>query len=222
MPTVDRRGGVVDASSPNPSGGPNPGLAIKAPVRVATIGSNIVLSGLQTLDGVTLCAGDRVLVKDQTNAAQNGVYIAGSGTWLMAPDWLGPPNAVNAGVPGFLLTQRLLVAVAQGAINAGALFELASPGGKIDPGHDGDHVSIGGRADHNAGGVRRRRRRPFGVWVVRARVAMGSPVAHHPGAVDAARRHGRFLRGGHLARYAGAGATVVGEFHHRRIAADAD
>lgn len=60
--------------------------------RVATIGANITLAGSapNTLDGVTLVAGDLVLVKDQTTAAQNGVYVVQSlgtgltGTWVRA------------------------------------------------------------------------------------------------------------------------------------------
>lgn len=62
------------------------GLRVREPVRVATTG-NITLSGLQTIDGVTLQAGDRVLVWKQTNAAQNGVYVASSGTWTRASDF---------------------------------------------------------------------------------------------------------------------------------------
>lgn len=61
------------------------GLKVKPPVRVATTG-NITLSGIQTIDGVTLAAGDRVLVWKQTNAAQNGVYVVSSGAWSRASD----------------------------------------------------------------------------------------------------------------------------------------
>lgn len=48
--------------------------------RVATT-QNISLSGLQTVDGVSLVSGDRVLVKNQTNTNQNGTYTASSGAW---------------------------------------------------------------------------------------------------------------------------------------------
>lgn len=57
----------------------------KDSVRAATTG-NIVLSGLQTLDGVALQADDRVLVKDQTDPAENGLYAAGSGAWARTAD----------------------------------------------------------------------------------------------------------------------------------------
>jgi hypothetical protein len=55
------------------------GLDTKASVRVATSGSNITLSGTQTVDGVALSVGNRVLVKDQTTTSQNGIYVVSSG-----------------------------------------------------------------------------------------------------------------------------------------------
>ena len=62
----------------------------KQSVRVATT-ANITLSGLQTIDGVSVTAGMRVLVKDQTNAAENGIYDANASAWKRAVDadtWL--------------------------------------------------------------------------------------------------------------------------------------
>jgi hypothetical protein len=70
------------------------GVAIKAPCRVATIG-NITLDGLQTVDGIALAAGDRVLVKAQTNTAQNGVYVVSTGLWTRAPDFDGARDIVE-------------------------------------------------------------------------------------------------------------------------------
>jgi hypothetical protein len=61
-------------------------LAIKVPVQCATIGSNITLSGLQAIDGYTTLAGDRVLVKDQSNPSQNGPYNAQTGAWTRTVD----------------------------------------------------------------------------------------------------------------------------------------
>jgi hypothetical protein len=61
------------------------GLDVKASVLTATT-ANIALTGLQTIDGITVAANDRVLVKDQTTAAQNGVYLAQSGAWTRASD----------------------------------------------------------------------------------------------------------------------------------------
>lgn len=61
------------------------GLDVKASVVAATT-ANITLSGAQTIDGVSIVAGDRVLVKNQTNAADNGIYVAASGAWARSAD----------------------------------------------------------------------------------------------------------------------------------------
>lgn len=42
---------------------------------------NISLTGLQTIDGVLLVVGNYVLVKNQTNLVENGIYIVSSGSW---------------------------------------------------------------------------------------------------------------------------------------------
>jgi phage-related tail fiber protein len=56
-----------------------------ADVRVATT-ANITLSGIQTIDGVAVIVGDRVLVKNQTAGSENGIYIVASGVWVRAAD----------------------------------------------------------------------------------------------------------------------------------------
>lgn len=61
------------------------GLDAKQSVRVATTG-NISLSGTQSVDGVELSVGDRVLVKNQTTASANGIYLVASAAWTRAPD----------------------------------------------------------------------------------------------------------------------------------------
>ncbi|MEV0996860.1 hypothetical protein [Nonomuraea sp. NPDC050202] len=69
------------------------GISVKPAVRVATT-ANITLSGLQTIDGVSVQAGDRVLVKNQTTATQNGLYTAASGAWARTADALNPNTFV--------------------------------------------------------------------------------------------------------------------------------
>ncbi|OUW00825.1 MAG: hypothetical protein CBD16_06215, partial [Betaproteobacteria bacterium TMED156] len=57
------------------------GLDVKDSVRAATTGNITIASDLNvgdTIDGVTLADGDRVLLKDQTDASENGVYTAGA------------------------------------------------------------------------------------------------------------------------------------------------
>jgi hypothetical protein len=61
------------------------GYQIKQDCQIATT-VNITLSGLQTIDGYTTLAGDRVLVKNQTIAANNGIYSASSGVWTRTSD----------------------------------------------------------------------------------------------------------------------------------------
>jgi hypothetical protein len=92
-------------------------LDSKQSVRVATT-ANIALAGLQVLDGVTLLVGDRVLVKNQTVAKDNGIYIAAAPAWVRAPD-----ADTNAEV-----TSALLVSVEQGTTLADTRWQLVTDG----------------------------------------------------------------------------------------------
>lgn len=56
------------------------------PCRIATT-ENVSLSGLVTIGSVLVTGGDRVLVRAQSDASENGVYIAGQNAWSRAPDW---------------------------------------------------------------------------------------------------------------------------------------
>jgi hypothetical protein len=66
------------------------GLVPKASVKVATT-TSIALSGLILVDGITVANGDRVLVKNQGTASQNGIYVAAAGAWARATDFDGLP-----------------------------------------------------------------------------------------------------------------------------------
>jgi hypothetical protein len=71
------------------------GLNVKAPCLVATTVS-ITLVGGQTIDGVTVVAGDRVLVKNQSTASQNGIYVVQTTAWTRSADmdsWTEVPSA---------------------------------------------------------------------------------------------------------------------------------
>lgn len=61
------------------------GVDWKDNVRVATT-ANITMSGTQTIDGVAVVAGNRVLVKDQSTASENGIYVVAAGAWSRASD----------------------------------------------------------------------------------------------------------------------------------------
>lgn len=95
--------------------GASPAKGIKNPCRVATT-ANITLSGLQTVDGVALAADDRVLVKDQTDATENGIYLASTGSWTRTKDFDGNLDVV----------QGTLVLVSDGTTSTGQLFQVTT------------------------------------------------------------------------------------------------
>lgn len=89
----------------------------KQSARVATVGP-ITLSGAQTIDGVAVVAGDRVLVKDQAAASANGLYVAAVGAWTRSTD-----ADTSAKV-----TPGLLVAIEEGTANGDTLWQLVTDG----------------------------------------------------------------------------------------------
>ena len=88
------------------------GLDPKQSVRAATT-ANITLSNTQTIDGVALVVGDRVLVKNQTTASENGVYVVANGAWSRAADF-DEPMEVTAGV--FFFVEEGTVAADSGFV----------------------------------------------------------------------------------------------------------
>jgi hypothetical protein len=98
------RGAFVDSS-----------LAFKAPCRVATT-APITLSGIQTIDGVTLAAGDRVLVKNQADGSQNGIYVAATTSWSRDADFAAQ-GAVTKGTE---------VRVNEGAVSGGFFYAVTT------------------------------------------------------------------------------------------------
>jgi len=96
------------------------GISWKQPVLCATT-ANITLSGLQTLDGITVVAGDRVLVKNQGTASQNGIYLASATAWTRSADADVWTDLISA-----------LVFVESGSTLAGsAWYCAAQPGGTL-------------------------------------------------------------------------------------------
>lgn len=77
------------------------GLNVKVSVLVATT-ANITLSGTQTIDGVAVPAGERVLVKNQTTSSQNGLYIVAAGAWIRTTD----ADTWNELVSAFVFVER--------------------------------------------------------------------------------------------------------------------
>ena len=68
--------------------------AIKAPCQAISI-ANLTLFGAQTVNGVAVIAGNRVLVNAQTVPAENGIYDVEATAWTRAADWDGERDATN-------------------------------------------------------------------------------------------------------------------------------
>lgn len=84
---------------------------------VAATTAAITLSGLQTVDGVALVAGSRVLVKNQATAKDNGLYLAvAGGPWVRCAD-----ADTSAKV-----TPGLLVLVERGTVNGDSAWQLVT------------------------------------------------------------------------------------------------
>lgn len=93
-------------------------LDIKDSVRVATTANITIADDLNvgdTIDGVTLADGDRVLVKNQTDASQNGIYVAGS----------SPVRAADANISAEV-TAGLFVFVEEGTVGGDNGFVLTT------------------------------------------------------------------------------------------------
>jgi hypothetical protein len=95
------------------------GISWKQPVVAATLASNITLSGAQTIDTVSVVAGDRVLVKNQSTQSENGIYIVGT-PWTRSPDANAWDELVSA-----------LVFVESGSQAGSAWYCPVQPGGTL-------------------------------------------------------------------------------------------
>lgn len=103
--TIDRRYSVTE------------GTAVKAPCRAATT-ANITLLGEQTIDGVSVVADDRVLVKNQTTGSENGIYVASTGNWTRARDFDGAYDIVTG----------TRVFITAGSVNASYEYAVSTTG----------------------------------------------------------------------------------------------
>lgn len=139
------------------------GLSVKEAVRVASVTTHFLV-GLQTIDGVAVQAGDRVLLKNQdiSRPGENGIWIASTGAWTRAADT--PFNAAGL--------ERAYCTVTEGTVNDGTswvevtdltdplntsspikfvlfasnLGGAGEPGPPGPPGSNGQGVPVGGTA----------------------------------------------------------------------------
>jgi hypothetical protein len=135
------------------------GLDVKLSVRAATT-EDIELSGEQTIDGVSVVAGNRVLVKNQDTASENGIYVAAAGAWSRATDaedgelsagaftfveegttygdtgWVISTNgAITVGTTGITWTQFSgagVITAGNGLVQNGTTFDVVGTANRID------------------------------------------------------------------------------------------
>ena len=91
------------------------GASVSLPCKVATTG-NITLSGAQTIDGIPLQVGDRVLVKNQNTGSQNGIYIVSLSSWSRAIDMSLDDDVF----------QGLNIFVSEGTLNSGKFWVIST------------------------------------------------------------------------------------------------
>ena len=94
------------------------GIDPKSAVLVATTANIDELIDIKTIDGISLTGGDRILVKDQDDKTENGIYIVNDGNWYRANDFDGTPSGE--------VTQGALIPVITGNTNANTLWILTS------------------------------------------------------------------------------------------------
>lgn len=95
------------------------GISWKAPAKAATT-ANITLSGAQTIDTVSVVAGDTVLVKNQSNLAENGIYTVQTGAWTYAQGSTTWAQYVGA-----------VIYIVSGGQATAAFYTTAQPGGTL-------------------------------------------------------------------------------------------
>jgi len=92
-------------------------LGLHKPARAAsTADIDLTTGGLLTIDGLTLVADDRVLVKDQTVGSENGIYLAKTTAWVRADDFDESSEIVSGAI----------ISVQEGTTNGDILFVLAT------------------------------------------------------------------------------------------------
>jgi hypothetical protein len=96
------------------------GLVAKTPAIVVST-SNVALTGLQTIDGVTLVDSNRVLLVGQTNPVQNGLWLAHAGAWTRPADFATGTQAGQA-----------YVLITSGTVNGGSSWLCNTPNAVID------------------------------------------------------------------------------------------
>lgn len=97
------------------------GVSWKTAVRVATTANGTLASAFEngdTVDGVTLATGDRILIKDQSTATENGIYVVAAS---------GAPTRASDADTGAEIKQATVM-VQEGTVNADSTWTLTNNG----------------------------------------------------------------------------------------------
>ncbi|MFC1621638.1 beta strand repeat-containing protein [Candidatus Omnitrophota bacterium] len=119
------------------------GLKWKSSVKAASTAAATLASDFEngdTIDGVSLSTGDRILVKDQASAAENGIYIVTAGA---------PTRATDANSEAELIAAAVFVE--QGTTNADTAFVCSSNTIAVIDTNDVDFAQFSGAAVFSAG-----------------------------------------------------------------------
>jgi len=98
------------------------GLDVKASVRVASVAPVAIATALEAgdvIDGVTLVEGDRVLLKDQSTASENGIYVA-------VASGAGPASRADDANTSAKVTTGMFTFVSEGTVNGDNGFVLTT------------------------------------------------------------------------------------------------
>jgi hypothetical protein len=121
------------------------GLDVKASVRAATTAAGTLASSFangSVVDGITLATGDRLLIKNQAAASENGIYVvAASGAPARSADCNSSASYVSGA----------FVFIESGTVNAGSAWVVTTQGA-ITPGTTSvTWVQFAGGATYSAG-----------------------------------------------------------------------
>ena len=107
------------------------GLTVKSSVRCATTTAGTLATSFaagQEVDGVVLALDDRILIKNQEDGKENGIYDVTADVPTRSED------ADNS--PGSEVLQGMFVTVVEGTANAGTGWTMTSPSGVATLGED--------------------------------------------------------------------------------------
>ena len=93
------------------------GLRPDVQVRLASTENIVSLSGLLAIDNITLASGDKVLVKNQSTASQNGIYTVSAGSWSRSDELNSPVDFVS----------NFIVLVSEGNVYSNTVWVMSNP-----------------------------------------------------------------------------------------------